>query len=137
MSDKTFSIRTRRFLRNPLLKRKQFVVDVLHPNRANVSKEELKEKIAKLYKSKPELLSLFDFRTHFGGGKSTGFGLLYDDIKAMYDFEPGFRLVRAGRKPAPKQTSRKQIKEKKNREKKYRGTRKVKKCGAMRKNKDE
>ena len=33
-------------MRNALLARKQCVVDVLHPGRPNVSKEEIKEKIA-------------------------------------------------------------------------------------------
>ena len=30
----------------------------------------------------------------FGGGKSTGFGLIYDDLKAAKQFEPKYRLVR-------------------------------------------
>ncbi|KAI5663245.1 hypothetical protein M9H77_22568 [Catharanthus roseus] len=32
-----------------LLPRKQFVIDVLHPGRPNVSKAELKEKLARIY----------------------------------------------------------------------------------------
>lgn len=39
-------IRTRKFIRNALLCRRQFVVDIIHPGRANVSKAELQEKIA-------------------------------------------------------------------------------------------
>jgi len=39
------TIRTRKFLTNRLLQRKQFVLDVLHPGRANVSKDELKERL--------------------------------------------------------------------------------------------
>ena len=30
----------------------------------------------------------------FGGGKSTGFGLIYDSIDAAKKFEPRYRLVR-------------------------------------------
>jgi len=45
-------IRTRKFIRNSLLKRRQFVVDVIHPGRANVSKAELTEKIAEMFKVK-------------------------------------------------------------------------------------
>ena len=40
------TIRTRKFITNRLLARRQFVVDILHPSRANVSKAELQEKIA-------------------------------------------------------------------------------------------
>ncbi|CAL9130073.1 unnamed protein product, partial [Musa textilis] len=37
---------------------------------------ELKEKLAKLYEVRdPDTIFVFKFRTHFGGGKSTGFGL--------------------------------------------------------------
>merc|ERR1712225_70787 len=36
------TLRTRKFIRNPLLGRKQMVVDILHPNRANISKDELR-----------------------------------------------------------------------------------------------
>ena len=35
-------VRTRKFKNNPLLGRKQFVVDVNHPGLANVSKEDIK-----------------------------------------------------------------------------------------------
>ncbi|PKU74922.1 40S ribosomal protein S24-2 [Dendrobium catenatum] len=49
------------------------VIDVLHPGRPNVSKAELKEKLAKLYDVKDQnSIFVFKFRTHFGGGKSTG-----------------------------------------------------------------
>ncbi|KAK2648358.1 hypothetical protein Ddye_015847 [Dipteronia dyeriana] len=36
--NKTFTIRTRKFITNRLLARKQFVIDVLHPGSPNVSK---------------------------------------------------------------------------------------------------
>lgn len=87
---------------------------------------ELREKLAKMYDiADATQVSLFGFRTAFGGGKSTGFGLIYDDLDAMKKFEPKHRLVRAGLKEAS-QKSRKQIKEKKNRLKKVRGTKKSK-----------
>lgn len=37
---------------------------------------------------------LFGFKTQFGGGKSTGFGLVYDSIDAAKKFEPKHRLRR-------------------------------------------
>ena len=39
-------------------------------------------------------VSLFGFRTQFGGGKSTGFGLIYDNIDSMKKFEPKHRVIR-------------------------------------------
>jgi small subunit ribosomal protein S24e len=87
-------LRTRKFITNRLLARRQFVLDVLHPSRANVSKKELSEKLASLYKTDAARVVTFGFRTHFGGGRSTGFALIYDDEASQRKFEPRYRLVR-------------------------------------------
>jgi small subunit ribosomal protein S24e len=73
------------------------VVDVLHPGRAPVSRSELSEKLGKLYKVDKARVIPFGFRTHFGGGRSTGFALIYDDEAAQKKFEPRYRLVRVRR----------------------------------------
>ncbi|EFJ47440.1 component of cytosolic 80S ribosome and 40S small subunit [Volvox carteri f. nagariensis] len=124
MSDKTCTIRTRKFMTNRLLQRRQFIIDVLHPGRPNVSKAELKEKLTSMYDVKDsQCVFLFGFRTQFGGGKSTGFGLIYDDLKAAKQFEPKYRLIRNGlEKKVDK--SRKQMKERRKRAKKVRGAKK-------------
>jgi small subunit ribosomal protein S24e len=96
-------------------------VDVLHPGKANVAKSELAEQLAKTHKSEVSNVVLFGFSTQFGGGKSTGFCLIYNDAKSMVKFEPKHRLIKAGLKEKV-ETSRKQIKESKNRGKKTRGT---------------
>ncbi|URE34499.1 40S ribosomal protein S24 [Musa troglodytarum] len=147
---KAVTIRTRKFMTNRLLSRRQFVIDVLHPGRANVSKlslfvlwsaavqAELKEKLAKLYEVRdPDTIFVFKFRTHFGGGKSTGFGLIYDTVENAKKYEPKYRLIRVysplvikgnhGNGLATKvEKSRKQMKERKNRAKKVRGVKKTK-----------
>ncbi|MEW5305425.1 MAG: hypothetical protein WDW36_007964 [Sanguina aurantia] len=102
MADKTSTIRTRKFMNNQLLRRKQFVIDVLHPGKPNVSKAELKEKLASLYEVKDtSCVFVFGFRTQFGGGKSTGFGLVYEDLKAAKQFEPKYRLIRVSSSVEP------------------------------------
>eukprot|EP00628_Pelagophyceae_sp_CCMP2097_P013402 CAMPEP_0206804410 /NCGR_PEP_ID=MMETSP0975-20121206/3706_1 /ASSEMBLY_ACC=CAM_ASM_000399 /TAXON_ID=483370 /ORGANISM="non described non described, Strain CCMP2097" /LENGTH=291 /DNA_ID=CAMNT_0054346457 /DNA_START=12 /DNA_END=888 /DNA_ORIENTATION=+ len=111
-----------KFMRNPLLQRKQFIIDVLHPGRANVPKSELYEMIAKSHKvADPQLISAFGFRSKYGGGKSSGFCLIYDSLESIKKYEPKYRLLRKGILEK-KETSRKQIKEAKNRKKKIRGT---------------
>ena len=54
---------------------------------ANLSKVQIKEKLAKVLKSKDECISIFGLQTKFGGGKTTGFALVYDsfDAKKKYD----------------------------------------------------
>jgi len=97
------------------------IVDVIHPGRANVPKSELQEVIGGMHKADAKLISLFGFRTKFGGGKSTGFCLIYDSEDACKKFEPKHRLVRLGMQEK-KETSRKAMKEAKNKGKKIRGT---------------
>lgn len=102
------------------------VLDVLHPNRANVSKDELRTKLSELYKSPKDAVSVFGFRTQYGGGKSTGFALIYDSPEALKKFEPQYRLVRYGLATKAEKASRQQRKQRKNRAKKFRGTEKTK-----------
>ncbi|KAI8384749.1 ribosomal protein L23/L15e core domain-containing protein [Radiomyces spectabilis] len=125
MADTSVTIRTRKFLTNRLLQRKQMVVDVIHPGLANLSKDQIREKLGKMYKAEKEVVSVFGFKTHFGGGKTTGFGLIYDSVEALKKFEPKYRLARIGL-AEPGKGGRKQRKEKKNRAKKFRGTKKSK-----------
>ncbi|KAJ8522528.1 hypothetical protein ONZ45_g892 [Pleurotus djamor] len=120
------TLRTRKFITNRLLARRQFVLDVLHPSRPNVSRDELAEKLAGMYKTDKARVVTFGFRTQFGGGRSTGFALIYDDEASQKKFEPRYRLVRSGMAKKVEKASRKLRKERKNRAKKFRGTKKVK-----------
>ncbi|KIK28526.1 hypothetical protein PISMIDRAFT_673555, partial [Pisolithus microcarpus 441] len=100
------TLRARKFITNRLLSRRQFILDVLHPSRPNVSKEELAEKLATMYKTEKARVVLFGFRTQFGGGKSTGFALIYDDEASQKKFEPKHRLIRSGIQPKVERPSR-------------------------------
>merc|ERR1711953_1209625 len=81
----------------PLLGRKQFVLDIIHPGMANVSKKDLATKLSSMYKVKDsQCIQLFGFKTAFGGGRSSGFGLIYENVDKMKKFEPKYRLKRAG-----------------------------------------
>ena len=58
-------------------------------------KAELKEKLGRMYDVKDtNTVFVFKFRTHFGGGKSTGFGLIYDSVENAKKYEPKYRLIR-------------------------------------------
>merc|ERR1712126_380903 len=117
---------TRKFMTNRLLQRRQMVVDVHHPNKATVPKSEIREKLAKMYRCTADRVFAFGFKTNFGGGKSTGFALIYDTLDFAKKFEPKYRLLRQGVIEAKTKISRKQKKERKNRTKKVRGTAKAK-----------
>ena len=70
------------------------VVDILHPGRPNVSKAEVREKLAKMYKTTADVIFCFGFKTAYGGGRSTGFALIYDSLDFAKKFEPKYRLGR-------------------------------------------
>lgn len=102
------SLHTTKLLVANLYSPLSIVSDVLHPNRANVSKDELREKLAELYKANKDQVSCFGFRTQYGGGKSTGFALIYDSHEALKKFEPHYRLVRYGVSTKVEKASRQQ-----------------------------
>jgi small subunit ribosomal protein S24e len=70
------------------------VVEVLHPNRASVPKNEIRERLAKMYKSEADRIVAHDFKCHFGGGRSTGFARIYDSVDLAKKFEPKHRILR-------------------------------------------
>ncbi|CDP18088.1 unnamed protein product [Coffea canephora] len=110
MADKAVTIRTRKFMANRLLSRKQFIID----------------KLARMYEIKdPNAIFVFKSRTHCGGGKSTGFGLIYGFVENAKKYEPKYRLIRNGL-DTKVEKSRKQLKERKSRAKKICGVKKTK-----------
>lgn len=82
----------------------------------------MRERLADIYKADKDAVSVFGFRTQFGGGKSTGFGLIYLSVADAKKFEPAYRLVRYGLAEKVEKVSRQQRKQKKNRDKKIFGT---------------
>ncbi|KAJ8365735.1 hypothetical protein SKAU_G00145660 [Synaphobranchus kaupii] len=126
MKNDTVTIRTRKFMTNRLLQRKQMVVDVLHPGKATVPKKtEIREKLAKMYKTTPDVVFTFGFKTQFGGGKTTGFVMVYDSLDYAKKNEPKHRLGRQGLF-VKKKYPRKLRQERKNRKKKVHGLEKAK-----------
>ncbi|XP_037669397.1 40S ribosomal protein S24-like [Choloepus didactylus] len=106
MNDRV-TIQTRKFMANRPLQRIQMVIDILHPGKATVLETEIREKLAKLYKTTPAVIFIFGFRTHFGGGKTNGFSMIYDSLDYAKKNEPKHRLARYGLYEK-KKTSRKQ-----------------------------
>ncbi|VFV43423.1 ribosomal protein s24-like [Lynx pardinus] len=85
-----------------------------------MTKQLLQQKQVPKFKTTPEVIFVFGFRTHFGGGKTTGFGMIYDFLDYAKKNEPKHRLARHGLCEKTNM-SRKQQKERKNRMKKVKG----------------
>jgi small subunit ribosomal protein S24e len=93
MIDAAVTIRTRKVFINHSLQRKHIVVDIIHSGRSNISKNGFRSMIGMMYKVNKVVISVFGCKTHFGGGKTAGFSLIYDSIEALMKFEPMHRLV--------------------------------------------
>merc|ERR1711907_496442 len=127
--DDKFILYARKIINNPLLKRKQIQVELVHPETNGVSKTEIKDKLANMFKDKgaaePERIAVFGLHAKFGGGRSTGFALIYDSVDDRKKYDQKLLLRRDGlyEKTGP---TRKMKKEMKGRMKKVRGTAKAK-----------
>ena len=130
-----FVLYTRKMIRNPLLARKQMQVEMIHPDEPNVSKEAIKEKLAGIFKTKEECIAIFGLSTKFGGGRSSGFALIYDslDLRKQYDLKTNLR--RDKQWDTKKLKTRKQLKDIKGRVKRVRGTAKARAADATAKKK--
>ena len=120
---KNIVVRARKFMKNALLDRKQFVVDVFHHEAGSVNKKDVAAELAKKFRCSAELVVLYGFSTKFGGGRSQGYCNIYDNKDAMLKFETTHNLRRAELVPAKVSSqSRRLKKEQKNKGKKVRGT---------------
>uniref|UniRef100_A0A0K0EE30 Small ribosomal subunit protein eS24 n=1 Tax=Strongyloides stercoralis TaxID=6248 RepID=A0A0K0EE30_STRER len=118
-------ISTKKIVNNRLMNRRQMIVDILHPLKATISKKELQEKLAALYKTTPDVVIPYGIKSQIGGGKSSGFAKIYDSLDDAKRYEHKYMIARLTGVKLEK-SGRKQRKERKNRQKKFRGTAKVK-----------
>ena len=110
----TITIKTRRLRVNKLLARRELLLDVYHEGKPNVSQKDLRELIAAKYQWEPKNIVLFGFRTAFGGNRSSGFALAYENQQYLVKYEPTYRLRRLAIVPKrnPKRKSEKELKRK-------------------------
>ena len=59
----TVVIKARKVFTNPLLSRKQMVLDIIHPEKPNVPKKEIKEVLAKKFKTDEKSVVVFGCKT--------------------------------------------------------------------------
>ena len=69
------------------------IVDIIHPNAATPKKTEVRDALAKNYKTTADCIIAFGFKTQFGGGKTSGFALIYDTVAVAKKNEPRYRPV--------------------------------------------
>ena len=123
----SFTIRLGKIKNNRLLDRVQMVCDVFYEPKAKITKEMIKNKIARQFK-KPNVV-IFSAKKAFGGGRIRCFAMVYDSEDSMKKYESKKRLARIERekekkkkKVEKKKEGRKVLKVKKHQRQKKRGT---------------
>merc|ERR1712108_107002 len=122
----SMNVRTRKYMTNRLLNRKQMIVDISHGDAATPSSQKTREALAKMYKSTPDCVIVYGMQTKFGGGSTSGFANIYDSLDYLKKNEVRFRQVRAGIAEKVEKKARAQRRQLKNRQKKVKGTAKSK-----------
>ena len=110
--DKDFvNIFSSKMMRNCLLNRKQMVIEVIHPQRANVPKEELAERLAMSLNVDKNCCSIYGRKTKFGGKKSIGVALVYDteNDRNKYDGYSSSKKTLQNRNMRPTRRERKRL----------------------------
>ena len=77
------------------------MIEMIHPDMANVPKKSIKAKLATMFKSKEEAIALYGLKTKFGGGRSTGFALIYDSTDGRKKYDSKMNLKRVSSTQAP------------------------------------
>merc|ERR1719166_468442 len=126
MAEGQFILYIRKVIVNPLLGRKQMAVELIHPEMAGVKKSSIKAEIGKKFKAGEDRIAVFGLKPKFGGGRSSGFVTVYDDVDARikYDTKTNLNRDKVGERPA--RTARKMAKELKGKRKRVKGTAKSK-----------
>jgi len=126
MADGKFTLYIRKVIVNPLLGRKQCAIEMIHPDLAGVKKSEIKAVIGKKFKATEDRIAVFGVRAKFGGGRSSGFVTVYDDMDARKKYDNKANLARDKIVEAEKKSPRKLSKELKGKRKRVKGTAKSK-----------
>merc|ERR1719464_1314933 len=111
MADGKFTLYIRKVVVNPLLGRKQMAVDCIHPELANVKRADIKTSLSKKFKASEDRIAIFGVKPKFGGGRTSGFACIFDDMDARKKYDNKQNIARDKAFEVPKRTPRKMSKE--------------------------
>ena len=96
MAEGQFILYIRKVVVNPLLGRRQCAVELIHPEMAGVTKAVIKTHLAKKFKcvGQEDRIAVFGLRAKFGGGRSSGFATIYDDVDTRKKYDTKSNCVR-------------------------------------------
>merc|ERR1712242_84525 len=109
-----------------MLGRKQMTVELLHPEMAGLKRSDVKASVGKKFKASEDRIAVFGLKPRFGGGRSSAFVFVYDDVDARIKYYTKVNLNRDKVGERPARTARKMAKELKGKRKRVKGTAKSK-----------
>lgn len=71
---------------------------MLHQGVAAPTKARIRAELAKKMSTKEECIAIFGLKNKFGGGRSTGFALVYDNVDAKIKYDSKVQLLRVSAK---------------------------------------
>merc|ERR1712037_386711 len=77
---------------NRLLNRVQMCIDVFHPSVPKIPNESIREYMRTHFK-KPHV-NVFGVKKYYGGGRTRGYCVIYDNEESMKKYEPQYRAKR-------------------------------------------
>lgn len=69
---------------------------MIHPEMAGVKKANIRAEISKKFKASEDRIAVFGLKPKFGGGRSSGFVTVYDDVDARKKYDTKANLYRVG-----------------------------------------
>ena len=67
---------------------------MLHPEQAGVKKATIKAEMSKKFKASEDRIAVFGLKTKFGGGRSSCFVHVFDDLDSRKKYDTKTNLVR-------------------------------------------
>merc|ERR1711879_9576 len=118
---------------NRLLNRVQMCIDVFHPSVPKIPNESIREYMRTHFK-KPHV-NVFGVKKYYGGGRTRGYCVIYDNEESMKKYEPKYRAKRVALEKMTPQERKKATGGKKEGRKvrKVKGHQQQKKRGTVRK----
>ena len=66
----------------------------MHPEMAGLKRSEVKAAVGKKFKASEDRIAVFGLKPRFGGGRSTAFVFVYDDVDARIKYDTKVNLNR-------------------------------------------
>ena len=70
------------------------VVELIHPEMSGVKKADIRAQMGKKFKVSEDRISVFGVKPRYGGGRSSGFVSIYDDVDARKKYDTKVQLFR-------------------------------------------